>query len=166
MRVKFIVMVLIVVLGVTTLGPAFAQTPLDKGLTVDYTGVIDHSKLFNGKPLYYDFHFLSYNNTVYYYELNIGANKGGEILKIPVVVRNLLNSTYFQFDFKAAPKITLNGIYKKTGKWLRIKGIVPKTCWRSQEDWRRIESLEAQDKILETLMLELDRCVDLMCVTH
>ena len=155
--------IILIVLVSWAVASAFAQTPFDQRLTQHYSGAIEHSRMMAGKVLQYELVPREFDGTLYYYDLHL-ADWDGQNVKVPVLVRNLLGSTYFEFTFRQDPKVVLMGIYKKTGKWLRVKGIVPGSCKVKGEDWTRINDLEDYNELVRSIISEMDRNTMLACL--
>ncbi|MCF8459203.1 MAG: hypothetical protein K9G46_00630 [Flavobacteriales bacterium] len=162
MKMKSVLLLAIIVMFIA-LEQSVAQTPFDQRLIKDYLGTIPHSNMFNGKDMKYQLAHKRYDGKMYYYNLILSSNGSKDVI-IPLLVRNLLNSAYFEFTFNNQPKIVLMGIYSKTRKWLRIKGNVSEKCKIKGEEWARIDGLEDYSELVLSILKEMDANVDISCI--
>lgn len=152
--------ILIILLGSFII--SHSQIKRDFRLLDEYEGVVKMSNYSSG-DLFYKLSPIESNDLLYKYTLHIGRSNTDFERSFTVVVRNLLNSTYFEIYLKEEPKTILAAIYKKTAKWLRIKGVVPSECRINNAEWDRIDDIEDYNKLIGHIMEELDKNVDLAC---
>ncbi len=148
------------------------------------SGQLSDSKNNGGKPLYYDFVYLSTDKASYPWD-DAGATRGSIryrldvfrdagrrdlLISVPVKMRNLVTTYYVDAIFNKAdfpdPAQRDKGatmIFKKDVRWARTKFVPHEGCAREDGVWLRIDKVESYEQLMEYYIRQLDNNVKFEC---
>ncbi|MBA3647342.1 MAG: hypothetical protein H0W62_02150 [Chitinophagales bacterium] len=135
-------------------------------LSQDHKGTISKTVNFNGKPLYFEWKFDSttYNGLRVHYHLMLADNNGMKnAVILPVMIRDLIRSTYFEIYFNNGKETkTFTSIFNKDDRWLRTI-FAPQWGCRRGETWPRVTDVKDYDQLLSSIVKEMDANLKLDC---
>lgn len=153
-------------------------------LEQNHEGVLQESKNYGGKSIYYEFVHVSTDKAAYKwdtegatrgsvkYKLNIykDAGKSDLLISMPVKMRNLITTYYVDVVFnkkdfaeESLREKSAQMIFKKDVKWARTKFVPHAGCQREDGNWERIDRVESYEQLLQYLIRQLDSNVDFEC---
>ena len=140
-----------------------AQGILKEELLKNHEGSVPTSINYPKEVLKYKWDYQSSRQKVIEYKLELYHNNE-KINTFDVLIRNLTNSLYIDIRFYyQEERRTLTAIYKKTHKWLRIKGVFHPDCKRDDTSWLRVEEIDNLETLLEQIIVQIDQNVNLAC---
>jgi hypothetical protein len=58
---------------------------------------------------------------------------------------------------------TITGLYNKTSRWIKLKGVLPDECRREEAHWGRLDAVTSYDQLLQFVIEQIDQNVKLNC---
>lgn len=141
-----------------------AQVLSDEHLLQSHKGTLTSSSNYSGN-LDFIFEFVKEESDVKkWYELKL-YHKNSLLNNHRVRIRNLIVTCYFEIELKdkKGQTKTLTAVYDKGNKWLRVKFAAQEGCFKPQQKWTRLSSIESFDDILLHIISEMDKNLVLDC---
>lgn len=142
-------------------------------LSQDHQGELVQSVNYPGKKLTYEWGFLNMEKGQYFaegeaiqkinYQLKFKVD-GKPVGHFDVQIRDLIVTHYIEIKtVKEEEPRTITGLYNKSSRWLRLKGVLQEGCRRDGAHWGRLDGVQSYDQLLQFIILEIDKNADLGC---
>lgn len=154
---------ILLLLLISTLTVTAQVVDIEK-LSKDHTGELKGGVNFPEGTLSHEWKFISQEGvkSVYQLELKLDEDRSATY---DVRMRNLSIAFYIEVRMKdkEGETKTLSGIFDKGDKWLRVKMAPKQECKQEGTQWGRRNQIEGFNDLLDFVISELDRNVDLNC---
>ena len=150
-----------------------AQVVFREYLSQNHSGRITQSVNFPNKILEYEWIFLDMEKGAYFaegeaiqkikYQLLFKVD-GKQVGSFDLQMRDLIVTYYVEIEAKKEDTSrTITAIYHKANRWVKLKGVLQEGCRRSGVSWGRQDAVESYDQLLQFIVQQIDKNVDLSC---